>query len=118
MLHVEPWQLPMTPDRLARLVAAAVAPAVGDLLHPGTVFTSALPYDDRRLPAARALQIAPLLDPEVLERLDAAVLDPPPEPVDARTAAVVVCTRDRRISCAGAWRPEQAGAAAGRAHRR
>ena len=95
MVHVEPWQLPMTPTRLARLVAAAVAPAVGDLLHPGTVFTAALPYDDPRPPAARPLHVAPLLDPEVLERLDAAVLGPPHGPVGARTAAVVVCTRDR-----------------------
>ena len=94
VLHLEPWQLPVTPARLARLVASAVTPAVADLLHPGGAFAARLPFD-RAAPAVTPPQLADLLDVDVWERLDAVVRTPPPPPVAARTAAVVVCTRDR-----------------------
>lgn len=94
VLHVEPWQLPLSPARLARLLAAAVAPAVGDLLHPDSVFAAPLPYDRETSPAL-PLALEALLGPHLLERLEAAATEPASRPVGARTAAVVVCTRDR-----------------------
>jgi GT2 family glycosyltransferase/SAM-dependent methyltransferase len=97
VLHVEPWQLPVAPARLARLVAAAVAPAVGDLLHPGGAFAARLPFD-RGVPAGPHPRLGDLLEPAVWDRLDAVVRIPPAPPVAARTAAVVVCTRDRADS--------------------
>lgn len=94
VLAIEPWQLPMQPARLARLVAAAVTPAVGDLLHPGGLFAATLPYD-REPPPARPLALQALLKPRLVERLEEAVAAPVASPVGARTAAVVVCTRER-----------------------
>ncbi|MDP9417451.1 MAG: glycosyltransferase [Actinomycetota bacterium] len=94
VLHVEPWQLPMTPEHVARLVAAAIAPAVGDLLHPGAAFTAPLPYDGPPRPD-RPLALASLLATDVLERLDAVTTRPPAPPLGANSVAVVVCTRDR-----------------------
>ncbi|MDP9431959.1 MAG: glycosyltransferase [Actinomycetota bacterium] len=99
VVHLEPWQTPVTSARLARLVAEAITPAVGDLLHPGTIFAAALPYDgearDRRPLPLPALLARDVLDEDVLARLDAVVRQPPAQPVGCRTAAVVVCTRDR-----------------------
>ena len=94
VLPIEHWQLPVTPERLARLVASAVGPAVGDLLHPGGPFAARLPFD-RPEPPSRALPLAALLDEQSLDRLDAVVRRPPAPPVGAGTVAVVVCTRDR-----------------------
>lgn len=94
VLHLEPWQLPVTRARLARLAAAAVAPAVGDLLHPGGSFAAALPYDGPP-PQGGDLPLRDLLDGDVPARLDGVTSRRPADPVGARTAAVVVCTRDR-----------------------
>jgi GT2 family glycosyltransferase/SAM-dependent methyltransferase len=94
VLRLEPWQLPVTGPRSARLVAAAIAPAVGDLLHPGSVFAAALPFDrapGRVVPP----RLEALLDEQVLAQLDAVVDRPPAPPVGASSVAVVVCTRDR-----------------------
>ena len=94
VLRIEPWQLPVTRPRLARLVAAAVAPAVGDLLHPGGVFAARLPFDRAGAPL-RLPALAALLDDDSLRRLDELVRRPPQPAVGVRSAAVVVCTRDR-----------------------
>lgn len=94
VVRIEPWQLPVTPSRLARLVAVAIAPAVGDLLHPGTSFGARLPFD-RSEPAERLPPLAELLDEQALARLDELLVRPPAAAVGARSAAVVICTRDR-----------------------
>ena len=94
LLALEPWQLPVTSERLAGLVAAAIAPAVGDLLHPGGGFAARLPFD-RPEPVDRPPSLAALLDEDSLARLDALLTAPPPDPVGVGTVAVVVCTRDR-----------------------
>ncbi len=93
VLQVEPWQLPVSEARLARLVAAAVSPAVGDLLYPGTAFAAALPDEAPR--AAGPVSLPDLLAAEVPAALDAVVNRPAPPAVGATTVAVVVCTRDR-----------------------
>jgi len=94
VLSVEPWQLPVTRPRLARLVAEAVAPAVGDLLHPAGPFVARLPFD-RPEPVDRVPSLAALLDDDSLGRLDALLSAPAAPAVGAHTVAVVVCTRDR-----------------------
>lgn len=93
VLALQPWQLPVTRSRLVALVAAAIAPAVGDLLHPDSIFTAALPDEPPPDPAPVAL--ADLLDEDPLARLDAVVQRPPRTPDGVRTVSVVVCTRDR-----------------------
>jgi GT2 family glycosyltransferase len=70
-----------------------VSPTVGDLLHPESVF--AAPVPDEAPSVTRPVPLADLLEPDVLAALDAVVDRPPAPPVDAATAAVVVCTRDR-----------------------
>ncbi len=94
VLRLEPWQLPVTRPRLARLVATAIGPAVGDLLHPESVFAAALPFDSAPTPVAPP-RLEALLDQHALDRLDEIVDRPPPPPVAASSVAVVVCTRDR-----------------------
>jgi len=94
LLRIEPWQLPMSRARLVRLVAAAVGPAVGDLLHPETIFAARLPFD-LAVPAGPPPPLAALIDLDALARLDVLVSGPVPAPVGVRTAAVVVCTRNR-----------------------
>ena len=93
-LRLEPWQLPVSRPRLARLVAAAIGPAVGDLLHPDTAFRAPLPADGSG-PARRLPPLAALLDDDSLTRLDEVVGRPPAPAVGASSVAVVVCTRDR-----------------------
>ena len=92
-LQVQPWQLPVSPARLARLAAAAVSPAVGDLLYPDSAFVAPLP-DEAPLPPG-PVSLPDLLAADVAAALDAVVNQPPAPAVGAATAAVVVCTRDR-----------------------
>ncbi|MEJ7799570.1 MAG: glycosyltransferase [Ilumatobacter sp.] len=92
VLEVHPWQLPISVPRMARLVAQAITPAVGDLVHPNGVFAAALPDGPERSGRTRLTDV---LDSEVLTRLDAAVARPPAAPVGASSVAVVVCTRNR-----------------------
>jgi GT2 family glycosyltransferase/SAM-dependent methyltransferase len=92
VIEVHSWQLPMSERRLARLIAAAITPAVGDLLHPGGAFVAPLPDAPTSLGST---PLAELLDDDVLERLDAALTLPPAMPVGASSVAVVVCTRNR-----------------------
>lgn len=94
VLRLEPWQLPVTPSRAARLVSAAIAPAVGDLLHPDGAFAASLPFDHGVARGPRP-GLADLLDEQVLARLDAAVTAPAAPAAQVRSTAVVVCTRDR-----------------------
>lgn len=92
LLEVHPWQLPIPVTRMARLVAQAITPAAGDLVHPNGAFAAALPDGPER---TGPTPLDDVLDREVLTRLDAVVARPPDAPVGAASVAVVVCTRNR-----------------------
>ncbi len=92
VIDVQPWQLPMSDERLARLIAAAITPAVGDLLHPRGAFEATLP--DAPAPLGTT-PLGGLLDDDVLERLVAVLARAPAAPVGASSVAVVICTRNR-----------------------
>jgi len=83
----------VSPVRLARLAAAAVSPAVGDLLYPGTAFAAPLP--DELPPPPGPVPLPDLLATDVAAALDAVVNRPPAAAIGVATTAVVVCTRDR-----------------------
>lgn len=91
VVDLEAWQLPVSRLLLARLVAMAVAPAVGDLLCPGGPFRAELPGD---IAPVGEISWEKLLHPAVFDQLDA-IVDLPTPPVEIRSTAIVVCTHNR-----------------------